>query len=137
LALQIAVIIAAMLVTSATHVAGLWAMEPACKRFIGAGKRRHHGLFLLTLAVMLLALHCVEIVEYALLYMVIGALPDFEAALYFSADTYSTIGGGNVHLSRDWRLVGSFEGVNGMVLIGWSTAFLFAAWRDILRPPES
>jgi hypothetical protein len=134
LALQIAVIVAIMLITSATHMAGLWALEPACKRFIGTGKRHHHGLFLLALAVTLLALHCVEIAEYALVYMLIGALPNFEHAIYFSADTYSTIGGGNVHLPGQWRLIGSFEGVNGMVLIGWSTAFLFAAWRDILRP---
>ena len=132
--LQIAIIAAIMVVTAATHIAGLWALEPACKRFIGRGRRRHHSLFLLGLALALLALHSLEIVEYALLYTLIGALPDFETALHFSADTYSTIGGGGVRLPDEWRLVGSFEGVNGMVLIGWSTAFLFAAWRDILRP---
>ncbi|HEX6866228.1 MAG TPA: ion channel [Caulobacteraceae bacterium] len=131
---QIAVIVAIMVVTAATHIAGLWALEPACKRFIGRGAPHHHGLFLLGLAVTLLALHTLEIVEYAVLYETIGALPNFESSLYFSADAYSTIGGGSVRLPVEWRLVGSFEGVNGMVLIGWSTAFLFAAWRDILRP---
>lgn len=131
---QIAVIVAIMAVTAATHMAGLWALEPACKRFIGRGARHHHGVFLLSLAIAILALHTLEIVEYAVLYEFIGALPDFESALYFSADAYSTIGSGGVTLPMEWRLVGSFEGVNGMVLIGWSTAFLFAAWRDILRP---
>lgn len=134
MALQIAVIVAIMVVTAATHIAGLWALEPACKRFIGYGRPHHHGLFLLALAAALLALHSLEIVEYAILYQAVGALPDFESALYFSADAYSTIGSGGVRLPLEWRLVGSFEGVNGMVLIGWSTAFLFAAWRDILRP---
>ena len=134
MALQIAVIVGIMVVTAATHIAGLWLLEPACKRYIGYGTARHHGVFLLGLALALLALHSLEIVEYAILYQALGALPTFETALYFSADTYSTIGGGGVELPRQWRLVGSFEGVNGMVLIGWSTAFLFAAWRDILRP---
>jgi len=134
--LELFAIAGIMVLTSATHILGLWALEPACKRFIGYGRRHHHGLFLLVLALTLLCLHTVEIVEYALLYWRVGALPTYETALYFSADAYSTIGGLEIHLPHRWRLVGSFEGVNGMVLIGWSTAFLFAAWRDILRPPE-
>lgn len=134
---DVPVLLGIMILTSATHIAGLWALEPACKRFIGRGRRHHHGFFMLALALALLALHIVEIIEYAWLYRLLGALPTYEIALHYSADTYSTIGGLDVTLPRDWRLIGSFEGVNGMVLIGWSTAFLFAAWRDILRPPET
>lgn len=134
--LDIAALVGIMVLTSATHIAGLWALEPACKRFIGRGRVHHHGFFLLFLALALLGLHTLEIVEYAWLYTLVGALPDFATALHYSADTYSTIGGLEIRLASTWRLIGSFEGVNGMVLIGWSTAFLFAAWRDILRPPE-
>ena len=126
-------IVGIMTLTSVTHLLGLLAMEPACKRFIGRGRRHHHGAFMLVLALMLMGLHTLEIVEYALLYWKIGALPGYETALYFSGDAYSTIGGLDIYLPHRWRLIGSFEGVNGMVLIGWSTAFLFAAWRDILR----
>ena len=135
--LDIVALVGIMVLTSATHIAGLWSLEPACKRFIGRGRLHHHGFFLLALALALLALHIIEILEYAALYRLVGALPTFESAMHYSADTYSTIGGLDIHPTHKWRLIGSFEGVNGMVLIGWSTAFLFAAWRDILRPPES
>lgn len=55
------------------------------------------------------------------------ALPDWETALYFSTATFSTLGFGDVVLAKNWRLFGSFEGVNGFLLIGWSTAYLISA----------
>ena len=57
----------------------------------------------------------------------LGALPNIETALYFSTATFSTIGYGDVVLSSDWRLLGSLEGISGLLLIGWSTAYLVAA----------
>jgi len=29
-------------------------------------------------------------------------------------------------LDRQWRLFGAIEGANGLLLFGWSTAFLFS-----------
>lgn len=54
-----------------------------------------------------------------------GELKDFEEALYFSAITFATIGYGDVTLGGKWRLVSALEGVNGILLFGWTTAFLF------------
>jgi hypothetical protein len=72
------------------------------------------------------ALHSVEIWLYAWLYLLVGALPDFETALYFSTVTFSSLGFGDILLSREWRLVSAIEGVNGLILVGWSTAFLLS-----------
>ena len=71
----------------------------------------------------LFALHTIEIWTYAILYAAVGALPTFDDALYFSTTTYSTLGYGDVVLPRAWRLVGAIEGANGIILLGWSTAF--------------
>lgn len=133
--MQIAVIAAIMLVTSATHIVGLWALEPLARRFRSMTPTVRHALLLLAVAMGLLALHSIEILEYAVLYRMLGAL-DLETAVFFSASAYSTIGTGAVHLPDQWRLVGAFEGINGFVLIGWSTAALFAAWRDARSPVE-
>ena len=35
-----------------------------------------------------------------------------------------------------WRIVGALEAVNGMLLIGWSTAFLFQVLTHLLEPAE-
>jgi hypothetical protein len=79
----------------------------------------------------LFALHGAEIWAYAALYYALGALPDFETALYFSTSTYTTIGYGDVLLPRSWRLVGAIEGANGIILLGWSTAFFVGMVRRI------
>ncbi|MBL8630308.1 MAG: two pore domain potassium channel family protein [Rhodospirillaceae bacterium] len=74
----------------------------------------------------LFALHTFEIWFYAALYYFVGASPSFEQALYFSTVTYATIGYGDVTLSSDWRVMGAIEGANGVILLGWSTAFFIS-----------
>ena len=71
----------------------------------------------------LFMLHGVEIWSYATLYYAVGATPSFENALYFSTATYATIGYGDLTLSKSWRVLGAIEGANGVILLGWSTAF--------------
>ena len=55
-----------------------------------------------------------------------NALPDLESALYFSTSSYATIGYGDLVLPRGWRVLGAIEGANGVILLGWSTAFFVA-----------
>ena len=72
----------------------------------------------------LFVVHGSEIWIYALTYQVMGLTDSLETALFISTSSYSTIGEAAGLLPPDWRLVGALEGVNGMLLIGWSTAFL-------------
>jgi len=59
------------------------------------------------------------------------AIPTFEEALYFSTVTYATIGFGDLILPRTWRILGAIEGVNGVILPGWSTAFFVSVVSQI------
>jgi hypothetical protein len=70
------------------------------------------------------AIHTVEIWLYAVLYLVLGATAHFEQSLYFSTVTYATIGYGDVLLPHDWRILGAIEGATGVIMLGWSTAFV-------------
>jgi len=74
----------------------------------------------------LVAIHTIEIWLYAVVYFALGALAEFEAALYFSTTSFTTIGYGDVVLEKKWRLLSAIEGANGLLLFGWSTAFLFS-----------
>lgn len=74
----------------------------------------------------LMLVHTTEVWLYACTYLALGALPDLETAVYFSTASFTTIGYGDVVLDRKWRLVGAIEGANGLLLFGWSTAFLFS-----------
>jgi hypothetical protein len=52
---------------------------------------------------------------------------DLESSLYFSTETFSTLGYGDITPLPRWRLFAALEAVNGFLLIGWSTAYLVAA----------
>ncbi len=71
----------------------------------------------------LFVLHGIEIWAYAALYLLLEAMPDLQMAVYFSTITYSTIGYDDKGLPQAWSLVAAIEGINGIMLIGWSTAF--------------
>lgn len=70
------------------------------------------------------AIHTAEIWLFALLYLLLGAAADFEQSLYFSTVTYASIGYGDVLVSKPWRILGAIEGAAGVIMLGWSTAFL-------------
>ncbi len=69
--------------------------------------------------------HVIEIWIWAVFYFFIEEIPTFETALYFSTSLFTTVGYADLTLSEEWRLLGSLESANGMILFGWSTAFIF------------
>ena len=95
---------------------------------------------ILTFAVLIVATfaaHVIEIWVWAIFYFFIEEIPTFEAALYFSTSSFTTVGFGDITLSSEWRLLSSVEAANGMILFGWSTAFIFAIVRHIYEHVDS
>lgn len=74
----------------------------------------------------LLVLSGIEIWFYAFVYLAIGAIAALPESVYFSTITYAAIGFSDASLAAPWRLVGAIEGINGVLLLGWSVAFLVA-----------
>jgi len=104
----------------------LWFLREHGHRFRPHEKWVGQGLSILFVVLCLMAMHTVEIWLYACALLAVGAQTDFEAALYFSTTSFTTLGYGDVVLDRHWRLFGAIEGANGLLLFGWSTAFLFS-----------
>jgi len=55
--------------------------------------------------------------------MALGAVHGLRNSVYFSTVTYGAIGYDERAMAEQWRLVAAIEGINGIMLIGWSTAF--------------
>jgi hypothetical protein len=51
----------------------------------------------------------------------------FSGALYFSAETYTSLGYGDVVPTGDLRLLAGVEALNGLLLIGWSASYTYIA----------
>jgi hypothetical protein len=80
---------------------------------------------LVRLFVSIVLLHLIQIGLWAAVFWQTGQLPTLEAAVYLSLVTYSTIGFGDVVLQPPWRVLTGIEGLTGILLMGWSTAFAF------------
>ena len=118
-------------ITVLTHTVGLITLSRSMPRLIHWLRLHKHNVgktVAMTATVLsLFVIHTVEIWTWALLLFVIRAVNGFENALYFSTVTFSTVGYGDITPHQQWRLLASLEGINGFILIGWSTAFLVAA----------
>jgi Ion channel len=129
---QFAVASLMVLLCVVVHGIGLFGLNRALRSEAALERLEHlkplsprGAVFTLGAVVAMLALHGVEIWLFALVYLVVGAIPELEAALYFSSISYSTVGYSDTHIAHQWRLLGAFESVLGIFLLGWSTAFFF------------
>lgn len=76
--------------------------------------------------------HVIEIVLWAVLFMMCGEFRYFGTALYHSAVNYSTLGYGDIVMSPQWRMLGPIEAANGALLFGVSTAMVFAVIQGLV-----
>ena len=103
--------------------------------------RNGKPLFLSITVLGIFLAHILEIWMWAVVFLLTGEVQNLESALYFSTVTFTTVGYGDVTLSEQWRLLGSVESANGMLLFGWSTAFIFEimryAWEFDSKKPDT
>jgi len=72
-----------------------------------------------------------EVTVWAIAYLLTGAIEGFEHALYFSMVTFTTLGYGDIVLNENWRLLGSLQAANGIIMFGWTTAIVVASVHHI------
>ncbi|MGB8505212.1 hypothetical protein [Mycobacterium sp.] len=77
-------------------------------------------------ALILAALHGLEGVLWASAYRWLGALDSFTDASVYSLGTMTTFEVPGLALPSRWQMVSALEAVNGVLLFGISTAFIFA-----------
>jgi hypothetical protein len=74
---------------------------------------------------LLVAGHFSEVVVWAYTYYWVGATPPNTDLVYFAFGNYTTLGYGDTVPVPQWHLLGPMTALNGVMLIGWSTALVF------------
>jgi hypothetical protein len=70
-------------------------------------------------------LHGIEAGIWAVAYRLLGAMRDNKSAMLYSLNAITSYGHENLALAKHWQLMGAIEALNGWLLFGLTTAFLF------------
>ena len=92
-------------------------------------------VFLLLNAVMSLLVigNLAQLFVWALLFLLLGEFASLDVAVYHSAVNFASLGYGDIVMSERHRLLGALEAINGVLMIGVSTAALMATLQDAYR----
>ena len=124
-----------IVIASVIHVIGLGAIELGMRRGIRrAGRAGGLMAFAVAVAATVLAttaLHGVGAGVWAAAYLWLDALPDKRSAMLYSIGAMTTFGHESHNLAGRWQMLGALEALNGMLLFGLTTAFLYSTIRNI------
>jgi len=84
-----------------------------------------------TTALLLISLHAIEAATWAAAYRLLGALGDRKTAMLYSVGAMTTYGHASLYLKPEWQLLGTIEALDGMLLFGLTTAFMFSIFQAI------
>lgn len=100
-------------------------MTPKAAKWLGLHSNDlGRSLVMMTSVLGIFVLHTVEVWLWALAYVLLNSTRSFIDALDLSTAMFSTVGYGQIVVAPPWRLLTALEGINGFILIGWSTAYL-------------
>jgi hypothetical protein len=119
-----------IVLTVLIHVLGLGLMMQTAVRVSSRTIQHRHptAVFMMVIgSATLLAtfLHAIEAGIWGVAYRLLGALPDNRSAMLYSLNAITSYGHTNLLLQEHWQLMGALEALNGWLLFGLTTAFLF------------
>ena len=74
---------------------------------------------------LLLFLHLAEICIWGLALRRVGLIHNIRDAVYFSANTYTTLGMGSMLLPHNWRELSPIIAITGLFTFAWTTSEMF------------
>jgi hypothetical protein len=126
-----------IVITVIFHVIGLVFINEKVIQAMRFMRRTRRFLFAFALVMggatlLAIILHGIEAGIWAAVYRFLGALPDGKSALLYSLSAMTTYGHEPFQLAAHWQLMGALEALNGMILFGLTTAFLYGMIRTVL-----
>lgn len=132
--------VALVVLTTLLHYEALRAISAVLPRLHIAPRARLIVVILATFGAHALEITLYAAATYALVHgLAVGTLgpaggPDWATAFYFSAETYTSLGYGDVVPQGALRSLAGVEALNGLLLIGWTASYTYIAmqhfWAD-------
>lgn len=89
-----------------------------------------------TATLFLIVVHLFQAAFWAVAYMLLPEITEFktfEESYYFSLVTFTTLGYGDLIIASENRILAGLEAISGIILLGWSTAFMIAVFRELMK----
>ncbi len=74
-----------------------------------------------------------QVAIWSALFLLLDEFASFSDAFYHSAVNFSTLGYGDIVMSEQYRLLGPIQAINGILMIGVSTALLMSAFQEAME----
>jgi hypothetical protein len=120
--------------TVVLHVVGLFIIRQRFDRILMQGNHRRMRIialmFMAGTTVSVTVLHGAEAFLWAVGFRLLHALPDKKSAMLYSLSAMTTFGHSGSTLEPHWQLMGALEALNGLILFGLSTAFLYGILQE-------
>jgi hypothetical protein len=88
---------------------------------------------LVVVMLVLLVGNLIQVAVWAQLFIYLDEFQSYADAVYHSAVNFATLGYGDIVMSERHRLLGPMQAINGVLMVGVSTAVVMAALQDALR----
>lgn len=125
------IIIASILIHAGFISSAIAVLKRRGKNFGKSTKRPGANTVLIFTVIWVLVAHSASIWLWSFTFLAFGVFDGLEPALYFSLIAFTTLGFGDIVLSEDWRILSGFTAVNGLLVFGFSTAFMFEVFSRI------
>jgi len=81
----------------------------------------------------MLAGNFIQITFWGILFICLGEFKELYEAVYHSAVNFSSLGYGDVVMSKNRKLLGPLEAINGVIMLGLTSAALVVMLQQLIR----
>ena len=103
------------------------------QRFLAVQSFFRTQVFVIVVMVVLVIGNFIQIAIWATLFMYLDEFENFATAVYHSAVNFATLGYGDIVMSEKHRLLGPLQAINGVLMVGVSTAVVMGTFQNALK----
>ena len=88
---------------------------------------------LLVAMLVMVAGNFLQITLWGILFIWLGEFSELYEAVYHSAVNFASLGYGDIVMSKNWKLLGPLEAVNGVLMVGMSSAAMMVILQQLIK----
>lgn len=137
---QLLVGLVGIVVTTAVHISFMYLVIRLLGYLLNGREPSHNPLILISMVsamvLCLVAIHLTGAIIWAELYLSIDEFSTLQEALYFSVVTATSLGYGDVTLSKHWQILSSLQALGSFLLFSVSAGGLFQLMLNTFPTPQ-